>query len=141
MSQPVSPLLMPQKRPVAPRLPSREEVNSVAAVVTELTPGKIVRPIGKRHVLVERLDDGVRKAKQLQPGMRVRPYIKGEARGGERVVETVERVEDDTLVRISFSTGHPTQDYKPAYRFVHLDAIGQVIQVREQAPPGFVEVR
>lgn len=141
-----SPLVMAQfRRPVTPpipdRMPSRQEVQGIAIKpITDLTPGKIVRPTGKRTVLVVKVDDGVRKAKQVQPGMRVRPYLNGEARGGERVVQSVERIQDNTMVRIAFSSGHPTQEYKPAYRWVDLDAIGRETQVRESAPSMFVEV-
>lgn len=140
-----SPLVMANfRRPVAPPAPpapAQPVVQNIAITpVTDLTPGKIVRPTGRRTVLVTKVDDGVRKAKQIQPGMRVRPYLNGEAKGGERVVSSVERINDNTLVRITFSSGHPTQDYKPAYRFIDLDAVGREIQVRESAESVFVEV-
>lgn len=140
-----SPLVMAQfRRPVPPplpeRMPSRKEVQVAVVPVTDLTPGKIVRPTGRRTVLVTKVDDGVRKAKQLVTGQRVRPYIKGKAVGGERVVESVERINDGESVRIAFASGHPTQDYKPAYRWVDLDAVGREIQVRESAESVFVEV-
>lgn len=143
----ITPLVMAQfRRPVAPptvpdKMPSRQEVQGIAIKpVTDLTPGKIVRPTGKRTVLVVQVDDGIRKAKQVKPGMRVRPYLNGEARGGERTVLSVERINEGALVRIAFSSGHPTQEYKPAYRFVDLDAVGREVQVRQSAPSVFVEV-
>lgn len=128
-----TPLLMARKRPdtvptVPDRMPSRQEVG---VLLDTDAPSRVVAPGGRRTVLVTTVDDGVRKAKQVQPGQRVQPFIHGVARGGVRVVESVERIEDNTLVRITFSSGHPAQDYKPAYRFIDLDAVGKEITVRQ----------
>lgn len=115
-------------------MPSREQV---AASIDTDRKAKVVRP-GPKTVLVDGVDDGVRKAKTLVKGQRVRPFLHGEARGGVRVVEANESLEDGAIRRISFSSGHPTQDYKAAYRFLDVDAEGKPTKVRVAAEPSFV---
>lgn len=99
------------------------------AVVADVQPeqrAKIVRP-GPTH-------DGVVKAKQLKEGMKVRAFLHGQPRGGERVVKSVEKIDDGAMVRVTFSSAHPPADYKAAYRF-HCEAL-----VREPAFVAYEEV-
>lgn len=94
-------------------------------VVADLTPSdhvKIVRPgrITGHH-------DGVVKAKHLKPGQTVRAFLHGEARGGERTVGTVKRIEDGAFVEVEWSSGHPTATYKAAYRWYDEKLAGKTI--------------
>ena len=78
----ISPLVMAQfRRPVPPsvpdKMPSRQEVQGLSIAikpVTDLTPGKIVRPTGKRTVLVVQVDDdpvaGTARRLQSPPALR-----------------------------------------------------------------------
>lgn len=85
---------------------------AIAAVVTPNEPGKIVRP-----GLVTSEHDGVVKAKHVKKGQKVRAFIHGKAVGGERVVGKVTRIDDGASVEIEWASGHPTAQYKAAYRF------------------------
>lgn len=120
-----SPLMMPQHRAVAP----------TANVATEITGdqhGKTVRPGIVSELVVH---DGVVKAKHLTPGMKVRAFLHGAPRGSERIVGTVERVNDGALVKITWASGQPDAEYKAAYRFFSEDLCGTTIMVRRR---GFV---
>lgn len=118
MSTP-SPSLMPLFKAPAPPAKPRKPV--VLAVNEPADPGKIVRP-----GLVPTLAEGVIKAKQVKPGMVLRAFLKGEARGGERTVSKVTRSDDGSMVNIEFSSPHPPTDYKAAYRFWVKDLVVHV---------------
>jgi hypothetical protein len=126
-----SPMIM-KNRPVAPKRP---EVPQVVAKVDPAEPAKVVRPglaltYGKHH--------GIVKTKQLQPGQRVRPFLHGEPRGGERIVETVTKLDDGAMVEITWASGHPTATYKAAYRWFDADLVGTPVAY---VAPAFVAVR
>lgn len=62
--------------------------------------------------------DGIVKTKNLKTGMTVRAWFNGEPHGGERTVATVEPAEaDGSTWTVTFSSPHPTQTYKAAYRW------------------------
>lgn len=58
------------------------------------------------------------KAAHVKPGMKVQAFLHGEARGSVRTIDTVERVGD--VIVLTFSSKHPSAEYKPAYRFVEV---------------------
>lgn len=110
--------------------------NVTLGVVADTQPeqdAKIVRP-GLRTVTEYVEHDGVVKAKHLKEGMRVRAYLHGKACGGERVVKSVQRSEDGSMVRVEFSSPHPTTDYKAAYRFYVADLAGTLVAKAHQVP-------
>lgn len=109
----------------------------VAAEVEGAAPARTVRP-GLIQKRVEVHHDGIVKAKHLQPGQVVRAYLKDAPRGGERTVESVERLEDGALVRVTFSSDHPTTDYKAAYRFFVADLVGATVRHRVVSEPALV---
>lgn len=123
--------------------------------VTPTDPGRIVRP-GLVPTVTEDLHDGVVKAKHLKPGQDVRPWHSQHgARGSERTVLKVRKITDtDELaalaasgviresdpqpggyVEVSYSTLHPSQVLKSAYRF-HDSALAGTPLVKNL--PGFV---
>lgn len=127
MSTSFSPMSMPTKRREVP-MPEFVAPNITADVTPEqpaalVQPTGLVRP-GYRDEVTTATHDGVVKAKNLQHGQVVRAWIKGEPRGGERVVDTIERIEDGAMVRVTFSSQHPTTDYKAAYRFHDESLVG-----------------
>lgn len=99
-----------------------EAQTSLTAVVEPTGPSKIVRPgvVATEH-------DGVVKAKHLKSGQKVRAYLQGAPRGGERVVGTVTRLGDGAMVRIEWASGQPTSEYKAAYRWHDASLEGQSI--------------
>jgi hypothetical protein len=101
--------------------PVTTPVTAVVAEVDTKQKARIVRP--------GTVDDGVRKAKQLKPGWKVRAWLHNKPCGGERVVKSVEKVGDGATVLITWSSNHEPAEYKAAYRF-HVAEL-----VRE---PGFV---
>jgi len=60
-------------------------------------------------------ESGVVKAKHLRRGQIVRPFLHGEPKGSERVVDTVLRL--GPTVSITFSSPHPPVEVKAAYRY------------------------
>jgi hypothetical protein len=118
-----SPLMMPQHRPV-------QVATNIAAEVDVTAPGRVVRP---GVVEVVSAHDGVIKAKQLAPGMKVRSWLHGKACGSEKVVSKVTRVEDGTMIEVEFSSGHPTSRFKPAYRFFVAALQGTEVVTRKRA--------
>lgn len=112
------------------------KVKSAVALAAHIDPehdARLVRP-GTRDVLTYDTHDGVVKAKHLKPGMTVRAFLHGRPCGGERVVESVERIDDGAMVRVAFSSPHPATEYKAAYRFYVEELAGQPIPKTVQVP-------
>lgn len=86
------------------------------AVINPTDPGKRVT-LGLVDEVVTTLHDGVVKTKHLERGQRVRAFVKGEPRGGERIVDTVTKIEDGEYWHVTFASPHPAMDYKAAYRW------------------------
>lgn len=119
-----------RKAPVVPAPPAR-----TAAPIDVNEPGTIVRP-GMVEVLDENVThDGVVKAKHLQRGQRVRPYVRGQARGSERVVGSVERTQGGAFVKITWASPHSPEERAASYRFFDEALVGTPMVVRK---PGFV---
>lgn len=96
-------------------------------------PGKVVT-LGRRNQVVESIHTGVIKTKQLTPGARVRAFIRGEARGGERVVASVTKIDDGAFWHVEFSSAHPAQDYKAAYRWFDESLVGSTVRHTVKVP-------
>lgn len=117
-----TPLFMPARRTEKTARPVQITADLIEDAPAQLTgPGLVeitglVRPGLVDEVTVSK-HDGIIKAKNLKPGQVVRAYLHGAPRGGERVVDTVERSEDGGTVHVTFSSQHPANDYKAAYRF------------------------
>lgn len=122
----------------APAIPARPQV---AAPVDLADPGVIVRPGLVPQVLADVTHDGVVKAKHLQRGQRVRPFVRdrktGEQapRGSERIVGSVKRVQGGAFVEITWASAHSTETRPAAYRFHDEALVGGPVVVHA---PGFV---
>jgi hypothetical protein len=102
----------------------------VEAVSVDLKPeqsAKLVRP-GFKQVVHTDAHDGVIKAKHVESGMTIRAFLHNKPCGGERVVDTVTPSPDGSTVTISFSSPHPTTDYKAAYRFFVQTLVGTPVE-------------
>jgi hypothetical protein len=136
MSTP-NPLTMPKQKGVLFVKPVAPEV---LAVLDEVSPAVTIQDVqgpvrpGVRETVVVTQHDGVIKAKNAKPGMTVRAYLHGEPRGGERVIDTVERIDDGAMVRIAFASPHPVTEYKAAYRFFVEDLVGTEVKVVQHVP-------
>jgi hypothetical protein len=86
--------------------------------------GKVVRPAPHTE---RRKHDGIVKAKHLKPGQIVQAYLQGHARGGSRTVESVTRLGDGSMVRITWSSGQAPADYKAAYRWFDAALVGKPV--------------
>lgn len=139
-----SPTLMPQfKVPAAPACPTAVDLTKTpaippkpTAVVADLeadTTAKIVRP-GTREVTIEGQHDGVVKAKHLVEGQEVRAWLHGGPKGSVRTVDTVTRSEDGATVTVTFSSPHPTTEYKAAYRFFDEALVGTPVFTKTRVP-------
>lgn len=118
-----------RKAPVIPAAPQ------IAAPIALAEPGNIVRP-GMVEVLDESVPhDGVVKAKHLKRGQRVRPFVHGEARGSERIVGRVERIQGGAMVKITWASPHAPEERAASYRFFNEALVGTPSLVRK---PGFV---
>lgn len=118
-----------RKAPVLPAPPQ------IAAPIALDEPGTIVRP-GMVEALDENVPhDGVVKAKHLKRGQRVKPFVHGEARGSERIVGKVERLQGGSIVKITWASAHAPEERKAAYRFFDESLVGTPTIVRK---PGFV---
>jgi len=123
-----------RKAPVVPR-PPKIETPQIAAPLDLSEPGVIVRP-GMVETLDENVThDGVVKAKHLKPGQRVRPFVNGKARGGERIVGSTERVQGGAYVKITWASPHSPSEHKAAYRWFDQSLVGTPVVVLK---PGFV---
>jgi hypothetical protein len=105
----------------------------VVADVQPVDPGTTVRP-GLRDEVQALAHDGVVKTKHLQPGQVVRAFAHGEPRGGERVIESIERLDDGAMVLVTFSSPHPPTEYKAAYRWYDASLEGATIRRTRQVP-------
>lgn len=125
-----TPLFMPPKQTAKTARPV------ITADLDELADAVITGPVrpGLQETVVVTQHDGVIKAKNAEKGQVVRAFLHGQPRGGERVIDTVERIEDGAMVRITFSSPHPTTDYKAAYRFYVSALDGVEVKVVEQVP-------
>lgn len=108
----------------------------IVAQIQAADPGKVVT-LGLVDTVVETAHDGVVKTKNLLPGQRVRAFIRGEARGGERIVKNVTKVDDGAVWHVEFASAHPDQDYKAAYRWYDESLVGTTVQHVVKSP-GFV---
>lgn len=62
--------------------------------------------------------DGVVKSKHLKKGQVVRAWNSEHGpRGGERTVESIERLGDGAMVRVHWSSAHAPSEHKAAYRW------------------------
>ena len=111
----------------SPSLMPKFKAPAIIATTQVTEPAKIVRP-GMREQVTAVQHDGVVKAKNLKKGQVVRAWLHGGPKGGERVVESVERIEDGAMVRVTFSSPHPTTDYKAAYRFYDASLVGTTVE-------------
>ena len=113
----------------------------LVAKVSPSEPAKIVRP-GTAEDVVTSVHDGVVKTKHLKPGQSVRAFVRGEPRGSVHVVSKIERLEGGALWRVEFSSGHPTLEYKAAYRWFDESLVGSVVQhvVKRPALVAYEEV-
>lgn len=141
-----------------------ERVTVSAQPVAPSDPGRIVRP-GTVEVLSDtEVHDGVVKAKTLQRGQRVRPWLHGEAKGSERVVDKVrslkpeeaadllnkagtlkEPIEAKDLragdyVYITWASAHVDEIRKAAYRFFDADLKGTPLVVKQAALVAYEQV-
>lgn len=105
----------------------------VVADVQPIDPGKIVRPglVDQEYALEH---DGVVKTKHLKKGQVVRAFAHGAPRGGERVVESIERLGDGATVLVTFSSPHPPAEYKAAYRWFDATLKGTTIRRTKKVP-------
>jgi hypothetical protein len=87
-----------------------------AALLDETAKAKIVRP-GRASREINVISDGVFKTKHLEPGMKVRPFVKGEPRGSERTIKSAKRLGNGAEWHIEFESAHPAANYKAAYRW------------------------
>jgi hypothetical protein len=117
--------------PSAPQRPAR-----IAATINTAEPGTIVRP-GLVDEVIEEIHDGVIKTKNLEKGQRVRPFVHGEARGGERIVERTERLQGGAIVRVTWASKHAPSEHKAAYRWFDESLVGVIVEKVVQKP-GFV---
>lgn len=102
-------------------------VEAVAADLSPSQPAKLVRP-GFKEVVHTDAHDGIIKAKHVEPGMTIRAFLHGKPCGGERIVSGVEPSPDGSTITISFSSPHPTTDYKAAYRFFVQTLVGTPVK-------------
>lgn len=123
-----------RKAPVIPAPPQ------ISAPIALEEPGNIVRP-GMVEVLDESVPhDGVVKAKHLRRGQRVRPYVHGEARGSERIVGKVERIQGGSFVRITWASPHAPEERAASYRFFDEALVGTPSLVSKPAFVAYQEV-
>jgi len=96
---------------------------------------KVVRP-GLVPTEVQSIHDGVIKTKHLEKGMTVRPFVKGQARGGKRVITSVVKVEGGAFWDVTDETGF-TQQFAAAYRW-YCEALDGATVTRTVKTPAFV---
>lgn len=113
----------------------------LAADVAPDAKAKLVRP-GTTEVDVPYIHDGVVKTKHLEKGMAVRPFVHGQPRGSERVVESATKVDNGAFYAVEFQSAHPGQEYKAAYRWYceALDGMPTSRTVRKAALVPYEEV-
>lgn len=114
---------------------------ALAATVEPDGKAKLVRP-GFVPEQVQSIHDGVVKSKHLEPGMNVRPWVHGAARGAERVIKSIERVGNGSMVLITFVAGFDPQERAAAYRWYceALDGATVTKTVRKPALVPYQEV-
>lgn len=126
-----TPLSMPKRKPVV--LPE-PPVHKLLVAVDPGDPGKRVTLGTREEVLTVGVHDGVVKTKHLERGQRIRPFVHGQARGSERIVANVTKVEDGEFWRIEWATPHPAQSYKAAYRWFDESLVGTDVQAVHKVP-------
>lgn len=134
MSTTPSPTLLARKKVAVPAPPPQPQPALVVKIDND--PGHIVRP-GLVDEVVTTIHTGVVKTKHLRRGQRVRPFVHGEPRGGERIVEKVRRLEDGAEVEVTWASGHGVTTHKAAYRWHDASLVGTEVQHVVKAP-GFV---
>lgn len=105
-------------------------------VVAALDPSQRARP-GLVSTVVQTIHTGEVRTKHLVAGQSVRPLVRGQAMGAERVVESITKIENGAFWRITWSTPHVPQVCKAAYRWHDESLVGSVVQTVVQKP-GFV---
>lgn len=148
----------------APQALPQRPVTVSAQPVKPGDPGRIVRP-GTVEVLSDtETHDGVVKAKTLVLGQRVRPWLHGEPKGGERIVGKIrslkaeeaaellnaagtlkEPIEAKALkngdyVQITWASAHVPEIRKAAYRFFDKDLVGTPLVVKQAALVAYEQV-
>lgn len=113
------------KKPAA--VPARPVLPRLAVDLEPAEPAKIVRP-GTRKQIVEFVSDGVFKTKHLMVGQRVRPYVHGQPRGGERIVAKVERQNNGATYKVTWASGHGVTEHAAAYRWFDASMVGETLQ-------------
>lgn len=123
MSTIPTPMIFANRKAPLPEPP----VIKVLAVVEPQDPGKVVT-LGTRDDVVTTVHTGVVKTKHLKRGQRVRPFVHGEARGSERVVGKVTKIDDGAFWHVEWASAHPAQDYRAAYRWFDEALAGADVQ-------------
>lgn len=106
----------------------------VAAVDPD-SKAKVVRP-GRVNTQVSSIHDGIIKTKHLEQGLSVRPYVKGAARGGVRVIKSIARVEDGAFWDVTDEKDF-TQRFPAAYRW-YCEALDGATVTKTVKTPAFV---
>lgn len=134
-----TPLAMPKKPATLTAKPLGSD--AVVHLITQNTPEspakQTLRP-GLVEQTTEVLHDGIVKAKHIQPGQTVRAWLHNKPCGSERVVASVERIEDGEFVLVTFSTAHPDSTVKAAYRYFVADLVGTVVDTKTTLVPALV---
>lgn len=99
-----------------PTMLARLAATKQAAIVEVDSKAKVVRP-GLVNTETYSIHDGVVKSKHLKPGMVVRPWVHGEARGAERTIKGATRIGDGAMILIECETGFDPQERPAAYRW------------------------
>ena len=99
-----------------PTMLARFAAQKQAALIEPDTKAKLVRP-GLVESEVQSIHDGVVKSKHLEPGMTVRPWVHGQARGAERTISKISRREDGAIILVECEAGFDPQERPAAYRW------------------------
>lgn len=104
--------------------------------VTKVQPGLV-------EEVIEGLHDGVVKAKHLEPGMEVQPWVKDRRteqwapRGSRRIVKSTRRVQNGAFVEITWATPHSPERRPASYTF-HCAELVDTVKYDVVRKPGFV---
>lgn len=127
---------IPTPAAVAARIKPKH-VTAVVTEVTAATPAPVITPEERLLLAVfgaevplhakvtagQRVVPNIIKAVHVQPGITVRSWINGAARGGRHQIDSVQHGDGTVLISFHNST-HPAQEYKAAYRFYVVDDLG-----------------
>jgi hypothetical protein len=118
------------------RIAQQKQVEAQAALIDADGKAKVVRP-GLVAEQVQVIHDGVVKTKHLMPGMSVRPWVYGAARGAERVISKVTRIEDGAMWTVECESGFDPQERPAAYRW-YCEALDGATVTKTVRKPGLV---